>query len=252
MLEQTNLHSVRTSELAEEPYGSVLCYPTAGKAELEDRIRELASMGVVEMIFEGKSKVGRLGLLGKGCVSIVVKAMLGDKVVALKIRRIDADRPSMEREATLLELANGVGVGPKLHTVSRNFLTMDVVNGVKITEWMSCNPDAMMIRNVVLQVLEQCFRLDSIGLDHGELSNGSKHMMIGSGATIIDFESASTGRRVANVTSAAQYLLIGSPLAARVRDALRLDSRDGMINCLRKYKDERSRKNFESLLELLR
>jgi len=63
------------------------------------------------------------------------------------------------------------------------------------------------------KILEDCYSLDRIGLDHGELSNLSKHVIVGRKITVIDFESSSTDRKVSNVTSATQALCIGSGIS---------------------------------------
>lgn len=251
MLQQTNSRLVAVNELAEEPYSSVLGYPKCSMHELENRVKELEPIGVKGIIFDGSSKIGKLGILGKGCVSVVVKAIVDDKTVALKIRRLDADRESMEREANFLKIANSVGVGPKFLAVSNNFLAMGLADGKKMVDWMRQDLRAGQIRSVALQVLEQCFKLDVIGLDHGELSNLNKHVIVGENITIIDFESASTERRVSNVTAAAQCLFIGSAIARKVRRLLESNSTQ-VIQSLKKYKNDVSKENFESLINVLK
>lgn len=243
---------VTVNELAEEPYSSVLGYPKCTREELENRVKELESIGVKGIIFEGSSKIGKLDIMGKGCVSVVVKAAVDNKIVALKIRRLDADRESMERESNFLKIANSVDVGPRFFANSKNFLAMDIADGRKIIEWIKQDLSAEQIRTVALQVLEQCFRLDTIGLDHGELSNLNKHVIVGKNSTIIDFESASTERRVSNVTAAAQCLFIGGEIARKIRSVLEIDSSDKIIQELRKYKNDLSKENLESLIKTLK
>ena len=103
------------------------------------------------------------------------------------------------------------------------------------------------------KILEDCYRLDVIGLDHGELSNISKHVVVGkSKTTVIDFESASTQRRVSNVTSATQAICIGSGISKIVRKIYRLPSKNKLIKILRLYKQERSQQNFEKILAVLK
>ena len=252
MLQQMNSHLVAVKELVEEPYSSVLGYPNCPRDKLENRVRELESIGIKGIIFEGSSKVGKLNLLGKGCVSIVLKAVFNDRTIALKIRRLDADRESMEREADFLKVANSVDVGPKLFAKSKNFLAIGLADGMKMIYWIKQDLDAQQIRPVVLQVLEQCFRLDTIDLDHGELSNLKKHVIVGENITIIDFESASTKRRVSNVTGAAQCLFIGSAIARKVRKMLKIDSTDEIIQALKMYKNDVGKENFESLINILK
>lgn len=243
---------VAVKELVEEPYCNILGYPRCERDELETRVKELESVGIKEIIFEGSSKLGKLNVLGKGCVSIVVKAALDSEIVALKIRRLDADRESMEREAGFLKIANSVGVGPKLFAKSKNFLAMSLADGMKIMDWIKQDLDAQKIRLVALQVLEQCFRLDTVGLDHGELSDLSKHVIVGKDAMIIDFESASAERRVSNVTAAVQCLFIWSEIARKVRSILKIDSTDEIIRYLKSYKSDPCRENLESLIRVLK
>jgi len=250
LLQQINSR-LEVNELVNEPYSNVLGYPKCLQDELENRVRELKSVGVKGIIFEGSSMIGKLNILGKGCVSVVVKAVLNERTVALKIRRLDADRESMEREASFLNIANSVDVGPKLVAMSKNFLVMQLADGDKMVDWIKHDLEERQVRSVVLQVLEQCFRLDGIGLDHGELSNLNKHVIIGENVTIIDFESASIQRRVANVTAAAQCLFIGSAIARKVRNVLKIRSTDAIIHALKKYKNDVSKENFESLVSVL-
>jgi len=72
-----------------------------------------------------------------------------------------------------------------------------------------------------------------------------KHVIVSSkGACIVDFESASINRRVSNLTSAVQYLFL------RNNNLWHVD-RDMLIDALRVYKHDISRKAFEELLRLM-
>ncbi|MGH9923730.1 MAG: serine/threonine protein kinase, partial [Nitrososphaerales archaeon] len=121
-----------------------------------------------------------------------------------------------------------------------------------MVDWIKRDMEDQQVRSVTRQVLEQCFRLDTVGLDHGELSNLNKHVIVGANVTIIDFESASVGRRVANVTAATQCLFIGSAIARKVRSVLKIHSTDEIIHALKKYKNDVSKENFESLVSVLK
>ena len=252
LLQQTNSRLVNVNELIDEPYSTVLGYPRCSREELASRVKELESIHVNGLIFDGDSMIGKLKVLGKGCVSVVVKAVIDNEIIALKIRRLDANRESMEREAGFLNIANSVDVGPKLLAKSKNFLTMHLALGSKMEDWIKQDLNSQQIRSITLQILNQCFRLDSINLDHGELSNLNKHVIVSENATIIDFESASTQRRVSNVTAAAQCLFIGSAIARRVRSVLRIDATDEIIQSLKKYKNDVSKENLESLINVLK
>jgi putative serine/threonine protein kinase len=192
-------------------------------------------------------------VLGKGCVSIVVVARCREGEAALKIRRVDANRPSLSQEAELQSLANNVGVGPKLYGYTDNFILMELIRGVNLPDWvknLKGRGTASNLRRVCRELLVKCWKLDQAHLDHGELSNLSKHVLVGDRVEIIDFESASTKRSVRNLTSAAQYLFVGGPVASKVRRVLNLKDCNTIIEAIRSYK--RGRGGEEALQLLLK
>ena len=160
----------------------------------------------------------------------------------------------MKSEAKLLQIANKAGIGPNLINSSKNFLIMEYVEGKKITDWvrgLKGRGSAAKLRSVVRQVLEDCYNLDTIHLDHGELSYIHKHVIVGKSPCIIDFESASTNRRTSNVTSATQSIFIGSALSSIVKNIIKIPSKKKMIGPLKKYKHDQSRENFDDILKML-
>ncbi len=239
-------------ELKQDPYSSLLCYPRASKLELESRIAELTGLGVEAVEFSGKSIAFNIPVLGKGYVGLVVTAHIMGERVALKIRRVDADRPSLGHEAEMLAKANAVRVGPKLISHSKDFLVMELVEGDLLPIWLGMHKEKDGVRRILSDILEQTWRLDQIGLDHGELSKAPKHIIVGEDESpmILDFETSSDSRKPANVTAVCQYLFVGSsPVAAGVRQTLGERDRLAMTKALKSYKKERTRENFERALE---
>ena len=192
-------------------------------------------------------------ILGKGCVGLVTQAILEDELVALKVRRLDADRSSMHEEARLLRLANSVGVGPRLITATKNFLVMELFDGLPLFRWAnSLGKRKESVKTVLSDLLNDCFRLDSIGLDHGELSRAPKNVLVGRDGKgcIVDFESASMVRRMANVTSLMQYFLFGSISKTHgLREMFPRKTR--VLSALSHYKHDGSVESYLCLLETL-
>jgi predicted Ser/Thr protein kinase len=93
---------VTLKRLQEEKYSSVLCYPRYNSREAAKRIRELKRLSVKALEFVGEKTAFNMPVLGKGCVGIVLIAHVDNKKAALKIRRVDADRTGMQREAEML------------------------------------------------------------------------------------------------------------------------------------------------------
>ena len=245
---------VPLSKLVEEPYSTILGYPKATRRELTSRVSELRKLGIQGLSFTGQATLNNLPVLGKGYVGVVVLSKYKTKEVALKIRRMDSSRSEMESEARLLRLANETDVGPKLIANSKNFMIMEYLDGEKIIDWISGlkgKGSATKLKSVIKKVLEDCYNLDKIRLDHGELSHMHKHVIVGKSISIIDFESASVNRRTSNVTSATQSIFIGSGIAKLVKRIIRVPQKKKLIISLRKYKTEQSRENFEALLGVL-
>ena len=240
---------ISTREFAEDPYCEILGFPRYTSRQINSRIRELEKLGITGISFVGPTTVGKLKILGKGYVGVVVLAKKGNKKVALKIRRTDSQRDEMKSESVFLKLANSENVGPKMISASRNFLVMEYLDGIKISEWVqqiSGKSSVRRLKLVIRCVLEDCYRLDMIGFDHGELYNISKHVIVEEKrSAIIDFESSSVKRRPTNVTSVTQAIFIGSGIAKKIQRIYRNPSKESIIDALKCYKQEKSRDNFE-------
>ena len=242
--------TVDISKLVEQPYASILCYPRPTKKELAKRLIELRKLDVTTISFQGSKQLLNLRVLGKGCVGIVVLVRANGRRAALKIRRVDADRATMRHEAQMLEMANSASVGPKLFTASKNFLVMQYIQGQTLEQWLTHHSGRKEKRRVFREILEQCWRLDRAGLDHGELSWAAKHVIVARSGkpTVVDFETASEERHPANVTAISQYLFLSG---ARQQGSALLARRQKLIERLRSYKKDRNRTNFENILKVL-
>lgn len=247
---------VQLSQLVRTPYIRVLTYPRLSLPAAKSRIRQLEKLGVEELVFEGQTKIGRLGLLGIGSVSVVVRATVSGVERALKVRRMDANRPSMTDEVRLTTLANRIGIGPQVFGHSSDFIVMKLLVSEEFGDWArSLKGDGRRaeIRGMAHAALNQCRKLDIMGLDHGQLSNLRKHLVVAEGAPwIIDFESAHSSSRPKNVTAAAQYLFVGGKVAPFMRRSLGISSAVAPLGALRDYKADLSDFHYSKLLEALK
>jgi len=246
---------VKISKITEPPYSDIWVYPKGTRAQIKSRIKELKALGVESISFQGKLEIGTISILGKGYVGIVVLGKIGRKKVAIKIRRNDSPRKNLKREAGLLKIINKHKIGPKLVAFSKNFLVMEYLDGEKIGDWvdgLKKKGNSSQLKTVIKKILEDCYSLDRIGLDHGELSNLSKHVIVGRKITILDFESSSIDRKVSNVTSATQALCIGSGISKIIGRVYKIPKKQKMITVLRRYKQEGTRESFENLLSVLK
>ena len=247
---------ISIKKFTEEPYSKILGYPNATNRQIKSRINELEKLKIKGICLTGPTTIGNLKILGKGYVGVVVLVKRGNKEVALKIRRTDSQRENMKNESILLKLVNSVSVGPKMIDVSKNFLVMEYIEGKKFSDWIEMlkgSGSAKQLKSTIRNVLEDCYRLDQIGFDHGELSNISKHVIVGKNKVVlIDFESSSTKRRPSNVTSITQAFFIGSGIAKHAQKIYKNSSKEKIIFALKSYKQEKTRDNFEKLLKILK
>ena len=129
---------------------------------------------------------------------------------------------------------------------------MQLVRGELLPKWLQLHKEEKLVRKVLSDVLEQCWRSDSISLDHGELSKAPKHLIIDSNQKpwIVDFETASVIRKPANVTSICQFLFIGGSKVARmIAESIGNVNRREIIDRLRLYKNNKTRENFNAVYQ---
>lgn len=230
----------------------IISYPHFLESEYKDRIIEMESLGITSIILGGKTIVNGAHIAGKGCVGIVVKAKAGSKLCALKIRRTDADRKTMDNEVRFHKIANSTCIGPNLEGHTKNLIAMELVTGQSIIDWVvGYKATKSKMCSLAAAILEQCFSLDEAGLDHGELSRLSRHVIVSDKPYIIDFESASTTRKTCNVTAAAQSLLLYGIIANKVKKIMGNTDKEKVIQALRTYKHFHTRANFDAILRSL-
>ncbi|MBS7655864.1 serine/threonine protein kinase [Candidatus Bathyarchaeota archaeon] len=238
-------------ELFLQPYIQILCYPKPTIEEAEKRVKELQSLNISKIEFSGEKEVYGLKVLGKGCVGIVVKTYFNGNKAALKIRRVDADRADLTHEAFMLKKVNMHNIGPKLYGFTKNFILMEFINGQSIIEWVKKLQDnyGKKLKKVLMKILEECFKLDNLGLDHGELSRAHKHILINEYDTpiIVDFETASNKRKPSNLTKICHFLFFQSEIAFKINKILNISLED-LREALKAYKINKTQENFELLL----
>ncbi len=232
----------------------VLAYPSGDRRHLEAVRRDLRSLGVEGITSFGRNSIGSFWVLGKGWVGIVCLGSIGGRQVAVKVRRTDADRPNMLNEAKMHIRANSVGVGPKLLGQAENVLAMEYVKGLPVIRWLETppGPASGVVNGTVSDLLDQCYRLDRAGLDHGELSDSKKHVLVDvSGRpVIIDFETASASRITRNVVAMTGYLFCKDALEKAMRRHFNWDALQ-LRRCLKDYKESKREDDYCRLREAI-
>lgn len=246
--------AVSLTEMLESPHQILLAYPHPEPAVLNNRVAELKALGVDQIYPVGDNQLGGFAILGMGYCGLVMVALWRGQRVALKARRTDAPRASLTREAQLLAIANQGHIGPRYLAHSINFLVMDYLPGVLFLPWVThtvTQGDRAGLQTVLVQLLEDAFRLDQLGIDHGNLRCITHHAIVQNDrAHMIDFSTASRDRRPANVTTLTQGLFISTAVAEQVKQLFSIE-KSALIERLRAYKQRRDRASFEQLVRFL-
>lgn len=237
---------------------NLLCYPRFSAEEYLDRLNELVSLNIKFVILEGPTILNSISILGKGNEGLVLKVLdYANKAMAVKIRRTDSCRDEMTDEFNFYKNVNLHDIGPKVHFHTKNILLMDCIEGLPARKWFfSFKPNFDLVRRIIIDILNQCYKLDEMGIDHGQLNKLDNHVIIspdGSKCTIVDFESASNKRKVNNVTSALQGLILKGYISEQINAFHNYDnSKTEFLDLLSVYKHEKCRKNFEQILTLIK
>lgn len=202
----------------------VLNYPERGRNKNLEHIFD--DLGV-KLIPFGEKKIFGVPVLGKGWSSIVIYGAYKKKEVAVKIQRTDSNRISLGKEASFLRITNTYGIGPTLYYEGGSFLLLEYIRGEPIRKISAKKED-------IVSFLEQCHRLDLLGIDHGQIQGG-KHLIIGKKRWIIDFEKAGyrTPRNVSSLIS--EIFLREAENAHNMRSACTVNKPE-LIEAVREYK----------------
>jgi putative serine/threonine protein kinase len=231
----------------------LLTYPLFDENTYDSRMKELLTLDINSVFSFGKVQLHRICILGKGSVGLVTLVKSRKKYFVLKIRRTDANRPNMYDEVVYQSAANSMGIGPFLVNFSENFILMEFVRGFNIVDWYGSNKTVNdRILKCAATILNQCFVLDCLKLDHGQLNRLDRHIKVSEEGkpTILDFESSSTGRRASNVTSVCQSIFLHGPIFSRLKGSIEKD-RELIMKCIRDYKRDMNYEKFEKILRLL-
>ena len=231
----------------------LLTYPLFDENTYDSRMKELLTLDINSVFSFGKVQLHRICILGKGSVGLVTLVKYRKKYFVLKIRRTDANRANMYDEVVYQSTANCMGIGPFLVNFSENFILMEFVRGFNIVDWYGSKKTSNdRILKCAASILQQCYVLDCLKLDHGQLSRLDRHIIVSEEGkpTILDFESSSTGRRASNVTSVCQSIFLHGPIFSKLKGSIYKD-RELIMKCIRDYKRDMNYEKFEKILSLL-
>ncbi len=236
----------------------LMAYPSEDVAVGKERLYKLKERGVRRIYLWGNTKLYGVNILGKGKTSIVLLAGMDNQLIVIKILRMDASPDRLRREYEILRLINdkygNERISPRPIFYDTWVLAMEYIHGYSLEEFLSTHIydlDKDELSKILYRLFYKAYLLDKLGVDHGELSRPSKHVIFEYDSLepyIIDFESASTNRVPHNLTSLLQAVLHKSPASGYLQDLYRFTYVD-LIPLLRRYRREISFSNFKNIIQ---
>eukprot|EP01065_Artemidia_motanka_P036389 TRINITY_DN44312_c0_g1_i1.p1 TRINITY_DN44312_c0_g1~~TRINITY_DN44312_c0_g1_i1.p1 ORF type:complete len:283 (+),score=31.59 TRINITY_DN44312_c0_g1_i1:64-912(+) len=139
--------------------------------------------------------------------SIVSSAFIESTRVAVKRCREDSAGASLQKEAAGLAAANAVGIGPQLIAHAPDCVVMEWVDGLPLVDYLLRATQRAALW-AVHELLDQCRRLDAVGLAKEEMTHPQRHVIITGPdrMILIDFDRANVCAQVRNVPQVCSYL----------------------------------------------
>ncbi len=177
--------------------------------------RELERQAIDEIHYFAKGSRGFI-YTGRRNLSVNVKKMIPLNIkyqqVAIKIRNIESKAEgSIRNEGLWLERLNEERIGPQLikagEVDGKDYVIYQFVEGKEILDWIE-GATKEMIQKVLQDVLEQCFRLDQLGVTKEEMHHPVKHILVTEKQRVflIDFERTRLTDKPQNVTQFVEFI----------------------------------------------
>ena len=228
-------------QLAEEkmPMFETLYVYLVEKSKL---LRELERKGIEEIKYLTHGKRGNIftGIIDK---SKLVKKYFPSKKnlvkVAIKVTREESKAIGrIENEANWLKVLNKKNIGPRYMFSGDDYLVYQYVEGEFILDWAK-DKSFDEIKKVLLEVLEQCYIMDTVGVNKEEMHHPMKHIIVIKEGypVMLDFERCSRTEKPKNVTQVVEFIC---------RMDLGLD-KDQLRELAQDYKNDLSKEKFERI-----
>ena len=154
-----------------------------------------------------KYNLKNIEYLAKGKRGIIFKAKYNNKYISIKIKKKESEAlGNIENEIKFLKLLNKYNIGPKILFSGNLFLCYEFVKGDRILDYFK-NSSKEEIKEILINVINQCLKLDSLSINKFEMHNPFKHILIGKKITMIDFERCRYSENVKNVTQFLQFII---------------------------------------------
>jgi len=199
---------------------------------------------MISMLIYG---VKNIQFLARGKRSEVFKGVYINKEVAIKVFKTTDAKIRAKKEAEFLNILNKEKIGPQLLKHKNNYIIYKLIDGPTFVAWLKTT-NKMLVLKAVKDILNQCFKLDSLCINKLELNNPKKHILMEKNKPkLIDFERCYYTNNPKNLTQFCQYL-ISKKIQYILKSKKIKIKRVTLISVLKKYKVNKNT-NFKIILK---
>lgn len=208
------------------------------KSEL---LKRLEKIGIKEIIKFAKGKRG-----------VIYTGKFKNKKVAIKTQRPDVSVKTIENEVNCLKKLEKEKIGPKLVYSEEDFFVYEFIEGEFIEDFVEKQKTKKKIKDILMEVMNQCRTLDRLKMNKEEMHHPHKHVIITKNniPALVDFERCKFTSDPKNVSQFCQYL-ISRKMSLLLKDKNIIFDRKKVIDLARSYKKDFSDKSFKKILEVL-
>jgi len=191
----------------------------------------------------------------KGKRGYIYLSELNGKKYVIKTKNPASEKiGAIENEVIFNKLLNEINIGPKIYYFDekKDYLIREFVDGKEIFEWIEEHKCNLNFRKnflkIILNILEQCRRMDLTGINKLELTKPEKDILITkkNSPVIIDFERCKKTNNPKNVTQFCQFLSSGKMKFALLEQKIIFDEIE-LRNLSREYKIDLSKKVYDKI-----
>ena len=196
-------------------------------------------------------QVRKKEFFAKGKRGFIYTAKLGNKKIAIKEKNPESKAQSrIEFEAYWLKKLNKHRIGPKFIFFKDGSLAYEFVEGIFIEEFIE-NSTKDEIGKVLIDLFNQMFLLDELGINKEEMHHPYKHIIITkkNKPVLLDFERANNTEKPSNVTQLCQFITSTNLHSLLTKKGLKINIRK-VRAAARKYKHNINKKNFKEIIKL--
>lgn len=199
-------------------------------------LKHLESKGYSDVKFFAKGSHGKVFTANKDNKKVSIKVLNEEN------KAYDA----IKNEAEKMQIVNEIGIGPKFIEVDleQNYMSYEFVDGIAWQKYYS-KLSVEEIKEIILNILEQCYKMDEIGFEKKEMQRPINNVLIENRKPIlIDFERGIKTDKPSNITQFLQYL-VNSKFASFIREKGIKIEREKIIELGLNYKNKEI--DFESI-----